>query len=712
MDFSYSMKNISLPSQKEYVLQLIHCVEIFVRNLRWRAYFYLNPQQKPQKENFDFKSLKAAPKIKELQWLEDAMYELVRNIKFKKYSNEFQRKLKDDRMKIMNETKVIVPADKSANFYKVEKEDYDNLISKEIHKLYKKATTEEVNKIKTEHTAIVKNLEIDDRVFATPKIKARVTLKDHKEDFRNKPTTRLINPCKPEIGKISKKFLSKILDEIRDKTGLVQWKNSYDVIQWFKNIQNKKSCSFIILDVCAYYPSITEELLKDTLDWASDIVEISDEEKKIILSSKKSLLYKDNTAYRKKESGDFDVTMGSYDGAETSDLVGLFLLSKVRHLDVSLGCFRDDWLGYSRLTPSQTDKVKKKIQKIFADHGLKIDIKVNKCVADFLDVTLDMRNESYQPYTKPNHSPVYVHKQSNHPPSILKNIPLSVNDRLSRLSSSKEIFDAAAPAYQEALRKSGYEFKLEYKDFSGNLTRQPRRNRTRSRRVTYFNPPFSLNVETNVGREFLRIIKTFPQNNVLHPIVNANTIKISYRTMKNMGGEISRHNSKLLKAEVENPPAPRCNCQARLKPSCPLPNYCTVTCVVYRALVTAGDPTNPAAQSVETYTGLTEPPAKIRFKKHLSDIRSYKPNDPESHKSGTRLSRHCGRLEADNIPYTLSWSILCETKVAFNPTTGFCKLCVMEKYYIMFKPGDASLNLRSEFFSHCRHKVRHLLRKS
>ena len=119
VDFSYSMKNISLPSQKEYVLQLIHCVEIFVRNLRWRAYFYLNPQQKPQKENFDFKSLKAAPKIKELQWLEDAMYDLVRNIKFKKYSNEFQRKLKDDRMKIMNETKVIVPADKSTNFYKV-----------------------------------------------------------------------------------------------------------------------------------------------------------------------------------------------------------------------------------------------------------------------------------------------------------------------------------------------------------------------------------------------------------------------------------------------------------------------------------------------------------------------------------------------------------------------------------------------------------------
>ena len=241
VNFNYSMKNVSLPSQKEYLLELIHSVEKFVRNLRWRAYFYLNPQQKPQKETYDFKSLRAAPKIKELQKLEDAMYDLVRNIVFRRYSNVFQRKLKESRLMIMNEPKVIVPADKSSNFYKVSKEDYDNLISKDIHKLYKKATEEEVKKIKTEHTAIVTDLEIDDRVFATAKSKARVTLKDHKEDFRNKPTTRLINPCKPEIGKISKKCLSRILEEVRDKTGLLQWKNSYDVIQWFKTSRIRKT---------------------------------------------------------------------------------------------------------------------------------------------------------------------------------------------------------------------------------------------------------------------------------------------------------------------------------------------------------------------------------------------------------------------------------------------------------------------------------------
>ena len=105
-NFGYSLKNISLPSQKEYVMQLIFSVETFVKNLRWRSYFFLNPQEKPSKETYGFKSLKAAPKIKELQKLEDGMFDLVRNIEFKKFSNAFQRKLKEDRIRINNENSV------------------------------------------------------------------------------------------------------------------------------------------------------------------------------------------------------------------------------------------------------------------------------------------------------------------------------------------------------------------------------------------------------------------------------------------------------------------------------------------------------------------------------------------------------------------------------------------------------------------------------
>ena len=63
---------------------------------------------------------------------------------------------------------------------------------------------------------------------------------------------------------------------------------------------------------------------------------------------------------------------------------------------------------------------------------------------------------------KPNDTPVYVNVESNHPKSILKNIPLSVNKRLNLISSSKEVFEEAVPPYQEALKKSGHSFELAY----------------------------------------------------------------------------------------------------------------------------------------------------------------------------------------------------------------------------------------------------------
>ena len=64
---------------------------------------------------------------------------------------------------------------------------------------------------------------------------------------------------------------------------------------------------------------------------------------------------------------------------------------------------------------------------------------------------------------KPNNTPLYVHKESNHPPNIIKNIPESINKRLSAISSNEAVFNEAAPKYQEALSKSGYNFKFQIK---------------------------------------------------------------------------------------------------------------------------------------------------------------------------------------------------------------------------------------------------------
>ena len=53
-----------------------------------------------------------------------------------------------------------------------------------------------------------------------------------------------------------------------------------------------------------------------------------------------------------------------------------------------------------------------------------------------------------------------MHKLSNHPPSVTKNIPAGVNKRLSSISSDEQIFEMAAPLYQKALNNSGYTYQL------------------------------------------------------------------------------------------------------------------------------------------------------------------------------------------------------------------------------------------------------------
>ena len=69
-----------------------------------------------------------------------------------------------------------------------------------------------------------------------------------------------------------------------------------------------------------------------------------------------------------------------------------------------------------------------------------------------------------------------------------KNIQIGNNNGLSRISANEEVFNQAAPAYQEALKESGYDHTLKFDN-----TQQNRGNKSnnRSRNITCFNPPFS-----------------------------------------------------------------------------------------------------------------------------------------------------------------------------------------------------------------------------
>ena len=142
-----------------------------------------------------------------------------------------------------------------------------------------------------------------------------------------------------------------------------QWKNTSSVLKWFNCLENKNSLSFICFDVCEFYPSITEKLLSKLLDVASKYRPIYSHEREIILHAKWSLLFNDNCPWEKKSANNlFDVTMGSFDGAETCELVGCFLLPLLtKKYGQNIGLYRDDGLAAFNGTPQEIEKINQRL---------------------------------------------------------------------------------------------------------------------------------------------------------------------------------------------------------------------------------------------------------------------------------------------------------------------------------------------------------------
>ena len=105
--------------------------------------------------------------------------------------------------------------------------------------------------------------------------------------------------------------------------------------------------SFIAFDVVEFYPSISIELLREALQFVSEYDTITDNEWHIILQAKSSLLYRYGEPWGKKPHQIFLTTIGSYDGAESGELVGAHLLHKFKEKfgsTCNFGLYLDD--GY------------------------------------------------------------------------------------------------------------------------------------------------------------------------------------------------------------------------------------------------------------------------------------------------------------------------------------------------------------------------------
>ena len=375
----------------------------------------------------------------------------------------------------------------------------------------------------------------------------------------------------------------------------------------------------------------------------------------------------------------------------------MFALTQLpaRYKKRNVGLYRDDGLAvFKGVTGSEAERIKKNLTKQFQSLGLRVTIDVNLKTVNFLDLTLSLKCGKYWPYRKPGDRPLYVNRLSNHPPSILKNLPTAIGRRLTDISSDEKVFSEAVPIYEEALRISGYSEQLVYDDARKQPPRR-KEKRPRRRTITWFNPPFSKNVKTNIAQKFLRLVdKHFPKNNKLHQIFNRNTIKVSYSCMPNVGAIIKRHNANV------GPPAhslqPRqCNCR---KPNqCPLTGKCLTSGIVYRATVTANGTAIP-----KYYIGSTDTTFKQRFANHKASFtHAAKANQ-------TALSQHIWSMKRDGIDYHISWEVMTRAP-AYSSETKRCDLCLSEKLFIATAEKTSLLNKRTELLAKCRHRNKHRL---
>ena len=158
----------------------------------------------------------------------------------------------------------------------------------------------------------------------------------------------------------------------------------------------------------------------------------------------------------------------------------------------------------------------------------------------------------------------------NHPTNIIQNLPESFSRVINKLSADKSVFDNSIDLCNNILSSSGFKDQIKINpDFNKNISR----NKDRKGKITSFNPPYSSNVSTNIGKRFLKILDLhFLKSHKLYKIFNRNNAKISYRCMSNFASIINSHSNKIINKNIPKPFAPTCDCCSKIY--CPLNGDC------------------------------------------------------------------------------------------------------------------------------------------
>ena len=145
-------------------------------------------------------------------------------------------------------------------------------------------------------------------------------------------------------------------------------------------------------------------------------------------------------------------------------------------------------------------------------------------IVNYLDAILNLEKSTYYLYQKDNSQIKKINTESNNPPSIIKQHPISIESQLSSLSSLGEIFNDSVTQYQEALDKLRGKYKLKYQASKNTTNNQKQLKRN----IIWFNPLYSKNVKTNIGQIFVNFIKKhFPPHHKFCKFFNKISVKIS-----------------------------------------------------------------------------------------------------------------------------------------------------------------------------------------
>ena len=492
------------------------------------------------------------PHIKQLDKFENEMIGMVKEIQFRKMRNNIQQNMYEDMRRFKESESIFVKSDKSGNLYEIEKGRYKQMMFKEVVKNYKKAPPDLEKELNNDAKMLAHRLGIVDRVEKYNTKNCFITIKDHKSDFKTNPECRLINPAKTQLSRVSKIIVQEICDSLRLALNINQWRSTKDCIKWFEEYEKNDRCSFIKYDIKDFYPSITKRTLDRALDLAKEYMVIPLDKVEIIKHCRKTLLYYEDSVWIKKgEGGNFDVSIGAYDGAEICELVGCVLLYSINKImdPSSHGLYLDDGLIImDKSTPKKCDGIRKRLYKLFNEFGFRLDIRTDLKITAYPDVTLNLYSGTVSPFRKRNQDLRYVNRGSNHPTQVSKHVPKDIEHRLSNNSSNKEIFEQSKQEYEEALKNDGYRINLEYRDREEGDT-QKRRNRPR--KFLWFNPPYKIEVVNNLGKEFFKLLKrNFPSGSPLHKIFNKNCVKLSYICMPNINGIINKSSIAKLRRKI------------------------------------------------------------------------------------------------------------------------------------------------------------------